>query len=100
MERIESHGLPLGLFCTTSYLFQRISLGEGDSIVLFSDGLVEAANSAGEQYGDERLENQLAVRHSTDPSSIIGAVLGDLQRFSAGEPRHDDLTLLVLQRNY
>jgi phosphoserine phosphatase RsbU/P len=98
VERIESHGVPLGLFCSAAYPSQEITLGEGESVLLFSDGLVEAMTAEGAQYGEDRLDELVWQMRHEDPRSLVDVVLEDLREFQRGNRRHDDMTLLAVQR--
>jgi sigma-B regulation protein RsbU (phosphoserine phosphatase) len=86
------------LFCEGEYSAARLRLEPGDSLVLYTDGLTEAVNPAGDEYGLDRLCSVLTRCGALAPGALIGAVLADLSAFQAGAPRSDDLTMLVLQR--
>ena len=71
----------------------------GDCVLLYSDGVVEAQNADGEDFGDERL---LAIaRASLDQPSamIVDAIIDAIDRFVGDVPQFDDITVLVLRRN-
>jgi phosphoserine phosphatase RsbU/P len=98
IRAIEPDGLPLGLFGGTEYGAQRLTLGPGESLVLYTDGLTEAFNTAGEQYGTTRLCERLAPNRALPPEELLAALLADLTDFRAGARPSDDLTLMVLRR--
>ncbi|OWK34421.1 PP2C family protein-serine/threonine phosphatase [Fimbriiglobus ruber] len=89
--------LPLGVNSRDSaYPEVTIPLGVGDRVAIFTDGIIEAVNRAGEPFGFDRLDASLG--HSPAPAeSIVGAVLGELDDF-ADTPVADDRTLLVVRR--
>ena len=92
-------GVPLGMFSSTEYAICRLQLAPGDRLFLYTDGLTEAFNSAGAEFGVERLQ-LLAKRHSADhPQALLTACLDEMQSFSSGKPA-DDLTMLVLHRSH
>lgn len=96
--RIESTGLPLGMFHNTEFSATRVKLERGDTLFIYTDGLCEARNPAGNEYSVERIL-QLTRQHAArQPAEMIGACLSDLNAFTAEAPRLDDLTLLALQR--
>ena len=95
---IPATGLPLGMFCDGEYLGSRAKLAPGDSLVLYTDGLSEARNRAGEEYGAERITRVLARRHQSAAPALLRALLEDLGGFLDGGAKPDDLTLLVIQR--
>ncbi len=98
VTRIEAGGVPLGLFCSGAYQVNRIKVDPGDSLVLYSDGLSEAANRQLEEYGLDRLSSLLGGLHAEPPRSLIGSCLADLRRFLGEAPRGDDLTILAIRR--
>lgn len=95
---IESSGLPIGLFCTGEYSSRHIRLSAGESLVFYTDGLTEAVNASGAEYGQERLCSLLQNCSGVPASSIANDVLTDFHSFLAGSSKSDDLTLMVLRR--
>jgi sigma-B regulation protein RsbU (phosphoserine phosphatase) len=95
---IASTGMPLGILCETEYASQKLKLDKGDSLVLYSDGLTEAFNASGEQYGVQRLSRLLEQQATLPPQQLLAATLEDLKRFRAGAPRNDDLTIMTIRR--
>ena len=94
----EATGVPLGMFCTTSFEVCQLQTAPGDSLFLYTDGLTEIFNPAGDEYGMRRAE-MLAARHSAvEPEAMLAACLGEIGSFAEGVKRNDDLTLLVLRR--
>jgi serine phosphatase RsbU (regulator of sigma subunit) len=78
---------------------QVVRLAPGDAFALYSDGLVEARNAAGEEYGYDRLADALC-RHRAQPADALLATILDEHRAFIGEgPHEDDLTLVVLRWN-
>ena len=101
VQPIGATGLPLGLFCTAEYRHERVTLGPADLLVLHTDGLSEARNAAGDDYGTSRLPARLAAMAAaaqSDPHRVLAACLDDLTRFRAGAPLDDDLTVMVVRR--
>ena len=94
----ESTGVPLGMFCNTSFRLHQLNLNVGESLFLYTDGLTEARNQIGEEYGLARVQG-LADRHgTTDPKSLIAGYIEDLSGFRKGVKPTDDLTLLAVRR--
>ncbi len=89
-------GIPIGIMPEAEYEEERIQLAAGDSLVFYTDGVLETLNRHGEAFGLDRL-----VRSLTDSRGGIGEQLGSLQRkleeFSLGEPRRDDVTIVGLE---
>ena len=91
------NGLMLGPFLDASYSETRFSLEEGDKILLVTDGIVETANSSGDQFGMERLRQFVESNHSLPVSRFADALLDELCRWSehaVGPGQSDDITLL------
>jgi serine phosphatase RsbU (regulator of sigma subunit) len=99
VTRIDSGGLPLGIVDDGEYPAHRAKLASGDSLVLFSDGLSEALNTNGKQYGVQRLVDLLYRQRALAPEALLAAVLDDLSSFRSGAKRSDDLTVMIVRRN-
>ena len=93
--RIESTGLPLGMFCEVSFSATQLRLEPGDMLFLYTDGLSEARH-ADEEYGVDRIANLLRQQEGRSPAEVVAACLRDLQAF-ADSPPFDDVTLLAIQ---
>jgi phosphoserine phosphatase RsbU/P len=94
----DSTGVPLGMFCDTRFCIHRLTLTAGDSLLLYTDGLTETRNRAGEEYGLARVHTLAAGNGRANPAELISVCLDDLQTFGEGLKRTDDLTLLALRR--
>lgn len=97
IERPDKGGLVLGAFETARYEEEAIPLQSGDMLVLFSDGVTDAENPDGEQYGEERLLEALAGCERLTPDEVLERVLASVQRFAAEQPPADDVTVLVIR---
>jgi serine phosphatase RsbU (regulator of sigma subunit) len=90
-------GMPLGLMPDMHYEECEVQISHGDSILFYSDGLVEAHSPACEMFGFPRLKTLLAS--SPDPSSLIDGLLGKLKDFTGtGWEQEDDVTMVTLER--
>jgi serine phosphatase RsbU (regulator of sigma subunit) len=90
--------LVLGVDPQEQYKTQGFILEPGASVMLYTDGVVEAEGKSGEQYGVERLIAELnAVQASADPQARIHAVLEDVKRFCANKDLLDDVTLVAVR---
>ncbi len=98
IDTIPSSGLPLGISCDVKYKSSMLELVHGDRIVVYTDGLSEAADESGELYSEERLKSLLKTTESSAASDLLAASLKDLGRFIGNSKRSDDLTILVLQK--
>ena len=99
IESIEATGLPLGMFCTTSYQLRQIKMSPGDSMLLYTDGLTEARNNSDEEYGTDRLARVVEENRELQPQALVSACLADLAAFQSGSPRIDDLAAMVIRRD-
>jgi phosphoserine phosphatase RsbU/P len=95
--RIESTGLPLGMFHEVDFSGTRLHLEPGDTLFLFTDGLSEARH-AEDEYGVDRVTRLVRQQARRRPCEMIAACLDDLRAFAADTPALDDLTLLAIQR--
>ena len=94
---MESGGLPLGLFCDQQFTGESTELLPGDMLVLFTDGVSEAQDARGEEYGVAKLRTLIEEGKFTCPEQVIEACRDCLRDFRSGTPRSDDETLLALQ---
>jgi len=92
---IQNSGLPLGIEPGWKYQHSRLTLQPGDSLLLFTDGVTDAINRGRECFGNQRLLESFRVA-GNDPETIVDAVLADIEQFSDGAPRADDLCLICL----
>ena len=84
---------PLGILPTLSFTQQTASLDPGDTVVLYTDGIIEAMNAREELYGYERFESLIEVS-SASPEAMKAAIVEDVNRFTGLSPQHDDMTLV------
>jgi serine phosphatase RsbU (regulator of sigma subunit) len=97
-EELRARGMPLGLLAGMEYEEQGVSLSEGESVLLYSDGLVEAHDPEGEMFGFPRLK--ALVAEYGEKGSLSGFLLEELYSFVGGVwEQEDDITLLTLQRS-
>jgi serine phosphatase RsbU (regulator of sigma subunit) len=94
LERLESTCTVLGLFRNWQCLAQQSSLSPGGLLVLYTDGLTEAANEGYEEFGEERLIEGLRRHRDLCPAALIEALVREVREFSPQE-QQDDITLIV-----
>jgi serine phosphatase RsbU (regulator of sigma subunit) len=98
-EELRATGMPLGLLPGMGYEEKEIVLEEGESVLFYSDGLVEAHDPNREMFGFPRLQG-LVGAHRSGGSALIGFLLSELARFTGeGWEQEDDITLVTLQRS-
>jgi sigma-B regulation protein RsbU (phosphoserine phosphatase) len=98
VRQVSATGLPLGMFSTSRYTVQRVRLEPGDSLLLYTDGISEANNAEGKEYGVSGLMRVAGERHGWAPHELLAACLKDVQKFSSSAPPADDQTLMIIHR--
>src|SRR5215217_1803865 len=95
--RLRARGMPLGLMPNMSYEQKEITLEPGESVLLYSDGLVEAHDPQREMFGFPRMQGFVGAH--PDAATLIDSLLAELERFTGEEwEQEDDITLVTLQR--
>jgi len=100
---LEHTGPLIGLFENNEYEESSISLNEGDTIVLYTDGIPEAAaverTKSGDMYGEERLKNKFIESQSLSCRDLIHSILGSLYEFTEYSEQEDDITIICMRKN-
>ncbi len=99
VRRLEKGGLPLGMFERAAYEEEEATLAPGDTLVLFSDGLSEAANALDEEFGEDRLVESVAAECHLDPDALLELLLARVRAFVGDCAQADDMTALVIRRS-
>jgi serine phosphatase RsbU (regulator of sigma subunit) len=100
-HELRAAGMPLGLMPGMSYEEKEASLKEGDSVLFYSDGLVEAHDPKREMFGFPRLR-RLVAEHDADAEerSLVDFLMDELRSFTGeGWEQEDDITLVTLRRS-
>jgi serine phosphatase RsbU (regulator of sigma subunit) len=98
-EELRATGMPLGLLPGMSYEEKEIVLARGDSVLFYSDGLVEAHDPHRQMFGFPRLQG-LVGAHRSDGPAMVNFLLSELARFTGEEwEQEDDITLVTLDRS-
>ncbi len=95
---IHSTGLPLGMFCTEEFSIEKAQLKNGDCLLLYTDGLSEAENPAGAEFGVQPLIEIVQNRNSSGAQDLVHACVAESSRFRTNLPLKDDLSVMVLER--
>ena len=72
-------------------------LSRGDKVVLFTDGVTEAQNVKGEEFGDNRLEELLTRERGLDAKALLLKIKNAVAEFARRAPQHDDITIIVME---
>jgi len=94
--RLAEGGFPLGMFAQAEFQTGEVRLQHGDVLVLYSDGITEATSSAGEEFGEARLQAQIENNAGKPLSEIQAAILEAVRGWAGDEP-DDDMTLLMVR---
>lgn len=97
IKTLDSTGLPVGVFCEQEFSSHTVRLQPGDSLLLYTDGLSEARDIHGAEYGIDRLAKLAPTIRASSPRTMISAYLEDLKAFSGGARKTDDLTIMAVR---
>jgi len=98
VQEVGSTGLPLGMFSTSRYAVRRVQLDPDESLLLFTDGILEARDSNGREYGIPQLSRFAAERHDWATRELLSACMNDVATHATGVRQADDQTLMVIRR--
>ncbi len=90
-------GVPPGLLPQTEYEQISFRTAPGDLVVLYSDGVPDQGNPAGQEYGRRRLVRLLRTTCQLPPQAVVDTILADVDRFAGGSDTFDDQTLVVFR---
>ena len=97
IETLSTASLILGAFDSAEYHDSHAKLNPGDLVLVFSDGVTEAVNNAGELFGDERLSAFLRANVNLTAREVKDGLLEEVQSFTRGQPQGDDITVIALK---
>jgi len=93
----EEIGIPVGIMEGYPFEIVKYSLQQGETVVIYTDGVSEAMNSNEDLYGMERL-NEIITQNSGDPEELGIAIREDVRKHANGHPQNDDITLMTFGR--
>lgn len=97
IEKLEAASMPVGLLPEASFVPEQRALAPGDRLVLYTDGVTEAQNEAGEFFGRRRLREAVQRGNGATCAELHEAILSAILDFTAGAEQADDLTLVVVE---
>jgi len=97
IERLDHGGVPVGIQQDAIYEDGDVTLADGDWLVIFTDGLVEAVNQFGEEYGEDRLLAVLQMNTGTAPDLLLQRMIAEVNAFVGSTPQHDDITCMLIK---
>jgi sigma-B regulation protein RsbU (phosphoserine phosphatase) len=97
LERIESNGLLFGVTEDPHYPVRELPLNSGDRFLLYTDGVTEPENAAGDSFGDKKIEEVVRVNQSRPPAELSDQLLSEIRRWQpTATSQQDDITLVVI----
>jgi serine phosphatase RsbU (regulator of sigma subunit) len=97
LRRLATTGMPVGMLEATPFETAQETLQPGEKLVIFSDGLTEAANAQGQFYDTDRLRLCLLENASKDARGLHDVLVKSVEKFTGGTPSRDDITTLVIE---
>ena len=97
ISAIDTSGLPIGLERDTDFAMETVELSSGDAVLLYTDGIIEAMNSDGEQFGVERLKTMFQTHGTGNSEQVVHTLTEEIESFVGRAQQHDDQTLIVLR---
>src|SRR5882762_435720 len=88
---LELTGMPPGLFATSSYETLTLRLQPGDSVLFCTDGMTDAFDNKGNQFGIERLQELCEAHRRASPREFLGKIFAAVENFACGREQHDDM---------
>jgi sigma-B regulation protein RsbU (phosphoserine phosphatase) len=97
MEFLDKGGVPLGILASAAYETGTVSLHPGDSLIMFTDGVVEAFNAGGEEFGNGRWLNAIRTLPAGTAAQSLQFLMRKVDEFVGATRQSDDITCLVFQ---
>jgi phosphoserine phosphatase RsbU/P len=97
IEELPSGGLPLGMFSSAVYDAIPLELSRGDILVVYSDGLTDAENGAGDVFGEDKLRALIRSSAGEGAQAVESRLLSELHQFTRGANQTDDITFLIIE---
>lgn len=97
MLRLEEGGVPFGIDPSAEYHSVPVSVAPGDLLAIFTDGLPEAVNGSGEEFGEVRLQNRIEHFAGEPAASVLAQIMSDVDAFVGPARQHDDITCMAVR---
>ena len=99
VETLAPTGMPVGIIEESPYKTGEVTLGPGDLVTLYSDGIPETQRPDDEEYGEDNFEKLLVAERDKDLEGLFDKLQGELKEFRGEAEIGDDVTMLILRRN-
>ncbi|MBN1271288.1 MAG: SpoIIE family protein phosphatase [Candidatus Aminicenantes bacterium] len=99
VNRLESCGLCLGMFPSVQYDIKNISLKEGDTAVLYTDGITESRNKEGKEFGEDGLISLVKKNRKLSAQDLLSRIYEEVETFISGVDPMDDMTVVVIKKD-
>jgi len=96
--RLSAGGLALGCFESFPFEESQVALHPGDQLIVFSDGISEAVNGAGEEFGEARICELFAAHRDMPAAALIETIFTAVGEHARNQPQMDDMTMVVVKR--
>jgi len=97
IDRLSEGGMPFGIDSSTNYRSEAVTIETGDLLVIFTDGLAEAVNDAGEEYGESRIQVSVETFAHESAASVLSILMGAVDTFVGPARQHDDITCMAVR---
>jgi len=97
-QSLESAGIVLSFLENYDFNEGKISFNHDDLLLIYSDGITEAMDASGEEFGEERLAALVDEHKMESAQNVINIVIDAVNKHAAGRPQMDDMTLVVIKR--
>jgi serine phosphatase RsbU (regulator of sigma subunit) len=97
VEKLMPTGIVLGALENVEYKSRSVTIGEGDVMVMFTDGVTESINAQQELFGEKRLIEVIQKNTHLSAQTILEQILASVKAFAGDMPQFDDITLLIIK---
>lgn len=97
MTRLEEGTVPFGIDSAAEYHSNSVSVATGDFLVIFTDGLPEAVDSSGREYGEVRLQGRIEHFTTEPAATMLASVMADVDAYVGAARQHDDITCMIVR---
>lgn len=97
VDRLAAGTVPFGINASAEYLPESLAVAPGDLVVIFTDGLAEAVNTSGIEYGEVRLQNRIEHFTTESAAAVLASVMGDVDSYVGPARQHDDITCMAVR---